>query len=139
MAEITRAKRKEESSEPEDSDFVENSELNDEVGITFVNRDDAKIIKKIVRQRKPKTIDISAVSQNRSTMLSTDEQIEMLKVIENYRLNLPEMKFKNKKNHLPEITSSNVNVQGRFWMDYNGKKVPRVKQKYQPVGLVDGT
>lgn len=36
-----------------DSDFVADSEAEDDVAISLVNKDDAKIIKKIVRQRKP--------------------------------------------------------------------------------------
>jgi hypothetical protein len=72
-------------------------------------------------------------------MMSTDEQIEMLQAIEGYRLGLPEKRFAVKKNHLPEITSSNVSVMQRFWKDVNGKKASRVKYSYRPTGLVDGT
>lgn len=71
--------------------------------------------------------------------MSTDEQIEMLQAIEGYRLGLPEKRFAVKKNHLPEITSSNVSVMQRFWKDVNGKKASRVKYSYRPTGLVDGT
>lgn len=63
----------------------------------------------------------------------------MLQAIEGYRLALPEKRFAVKKNHLPEITSSNVSVVQRFWKDVNNKKMSRMKYTYRPVGLVDGT
>lgn len=80
-----------------------------------------------------------SVSEKKPSMLSTEEQLEMLAAIENYRVSLPEKKFAVKKNHLPEIIASNVSVQQRFWMDHMKKKAPRMKYKYYPVGLVDGT
>jgi hypothetical protein len=55
-------------------------------------------------------IDIQSVSEKKPTMMSTDEQIQMLAAIENYRITLPEKRFAVKKNHLPEIVSSNVSV-----------------------------
>lgn len=63
----------------------------------------------------------------------------MLQAIETHRLGLTEMRFKNKKNHLPEIIASNVHASGRFWMDHNKKKMSRMKWSYQPIGLIDGT
>ena len=109
------------------------------MAVPLVNRDDARVMKEIVRQRKPKVVNIESVSPQKATLMSTDEQIEMLKTIENYNKALPERKFVIKKNHLPELTSSNVDCQQRLWMDQNDKKVPRMKFKYGQIGLVDGT
>jgi hypothetical protein len=124
------------SDDGSDIDSASEQELND---MPLINKDDAKLVQRIIRQKQPNVIDINSVSDKRATMMSTDEQIEMLRAIEEYRLALPERRFLVKKNHLPEITASNVSVQGRFWMDQNKKKASRMKYHYQPVGLVDGT
>lgn len=105
----------------------------------LINHDDAKRVRRIMKQAKPRVIDIGEVSDKKPTMMSTEEQLEMLHAIENYRQTLPEKKFAVKKNHLPEIISSNVCVTQRFWQDVNKKKAPRMKYTYHPVGLVDGT
>lgn len=122
----------------DDSDF-NNSEDEQVMGAALISKDDVKKARRIIKQRKPQVIDIASVSEKKPTMLTTDEQLDMLAAIENYRVTMPETKFKNPKNHLPEIIASNVSVQQRFWDDHLKKKVPRMKFKYHQVGLVDGT
>lgn len=82
----------------------------EEIGVSLINKDDAKRVRRIVQQQKPKVINIADVQEKKPTMMSTDQQIEMLQAIEGYRLALPEKRFAVKKNHLPEIMSSNVSV-----------------------------
>jgi len=122
-----------------DIDSSEDEEDDEKADGMLINKDDAKKVRRIMKQDKPRVIDIGSVSEKKPTMMSTEEQLEMLQAIENYRQTLPEKKFAIKKNHLPEIVSSNVCVTQRFWMDVNKKKAPRMKYTYHPVGLVDGT
>lgn len=59
----------------EGSDVVEDSDFDDtrEDHIGMLNRDDAKIARKLIRQREPKVVDVASMSDRRPTMLSTDD------------------------------------------------------------------
>lgn len=68
-----------------DIDSSEDEDDDERADGLLINKDDAKKVRRIMKQDKPRVIDISSVSEKKPTMMSTEEQLEMLQAIENYR------------------------------------------------------
>lgn len=70
-------KKKPKNSDSESNSSREDSEA-EEVALTLINKDDAKRVRRIVQQQKPHVVSIADVQDKRPTMMTTEQQIEML-------------------------------------------------------------